>query len=98
MVQFIRRFWLWFRTIIFGSDVSKSQIPQQTKSQTKVQTKPSITQQIKKRRGTLIWDSKQGTYRRAPRIGRNDPCECGKMRTFPCDVTKPMKFKNCCGA
>ncbi len=29
-----------------------------------------------------------------PKIGRNDPCPCGSMKT---DGTGPMKYKNCHG-
>lgn len=51
-----------------------------------------------KYRGTLIWDSRRGTYRRrAPKIGRNASCPCGKVRIAPCDETKTMKYKFCCG-
>ena len=51
-----------------------------------------------KRMGKLIWDGRMGTYRRRFKIGRNQPCPCGKMRSAPRDVTKPNKFKYCCGA
>jgi len=49
--------------------------------------------------GKLILDHKADlvefgkTAKVDAKVGRNDPCPCGKMK----DDGKPMKFKNCCG-
>lgn len=48
--------------------------------------------------GKVYWDSKTDTYRRrGPKIGRNDNCPCGAMRTSPRNESLPAKFKHCCG-
>ena len=38
--------------------------------------------------------SQTTTYTAGPKVGRNDPCPCGK--TNP-DTGKPIKYKKCCG-
>ncbi len=38
--------------------------------------------------------SQTTTYTAGPKVGRNDPCPCGK--TNP-DTGKPLKYKKCCG-
>ena len=39
-------------------------------------------------------DAQTTTYTAGPKVGRNDPCPCGK--TNP-NTGKPMKYKKCCG-
>ena len=97
MTRLVRRIWQWL-CVIFSGQKSLRQIAADAQNMIKdALSKPKAKNE--KHRGTLIWDSRAGTYRRrAPKIGRNAPCPCGAMRTAPRDETKPTKYKWHCGA
>lgn len=38
--------------------------------------------------------SKKQPVRKAKKVGRNDPCPCGKWKE---DGSRPLKYKECCG-
>lgn len=40
-----------------------------------------------------ILNTTSHTYHRGPKIGRNQPCPCGKLNSN----NKPLKYKKCCG-
>jgi hypothetical protein len=92
MTNTMRRFWMWLRVLFTGKMTAREAI-----SDIADVLKNGVSKRVYNGEGTLLWDGRLGAYRRPlPKIGRNTPCPCGRMRTAPGDITRRMKYKHCC--
>lgn len=96
LIKYFEQLINWFGITFLGWWKGLRQVAVENTEKVKNKTIPETDKYGRKLK--RLWDSKvRGTNRKTVRkIGRNENCACGKMRTAPRDVTKRNKYKWCC--